>query len=94
MGGMFRILVTTHCDRDITAVLSAKPPLMSAFEKILSILRKDPFNTTRQFKIKKLRGVKPGGGQWRIRSGSYRLRYDVFGKDVVLYSFRHRKESY
>ena len=38
--------------------------------------------------------VEPGGGQWRIRSGIYRLRYDVVGRDVVLYSVNHRREAY
>lgn len=44
--------------------------------------------------IKKLAGLKPGEGQWRIRWREYRLRYDIFGSEVVLHSFRHRKEAY
>jgi len=94
MGGLFRILVTSHCEREVRDLLSSNPELTVSFEKLKTILQKDPLNTTRQFPIKKLKGVKPGQGRWRIRTGSYRLRYDVFGKDVVLYSFRHRKESY
>jgi len=43
---------------------------------------------------RKLAGLKPGEGQWRIRAGDYRLRYDVFGHDIVLYALRHRKEAY
>jgi mRNA-degrading endonuclease RelE of RelBE toxin-antitoxin system len=38
--------------------------------------------------------LKPGEGQWRIRAGDYRLRYDIFGRDVVLYAVRHRTEAY
>ncbi|MBI3961397.1 MAG: type II toxin-antitoxin system RelE/ParE family toxin [Deinococcus sp.] len=38
--------------------------------------------------------MNPGAAQWRIRAGDYRLRYDIVGSDVVLYSFRHRKEAY
>jgi mRNA-degrading endonuclease RelE of RelBE toxin-antitoxin system len=38
--------------------------------------------------------LKPGEGQWRIRWREYRLRYDIFGSEVVLHSFRHRKEAY
>jgi mRNA-degrading endonuclease RelE of RelBE toxin-antitoxin system len=38
--------------------------------------------------------VKPGEGQWRIRWREYRLRYDILAGEVVLHSFRHRKESY
>lgn len=44
--------------------------------------------------IRKLAGVGQGEGQWRIRVGNYRLRYDIIGSDVVLYSFRHRRDVY
>ncbi len=43
-------------------------------------------------KIKRLKGQ--GVGQWRLRVGDYRVRYDVVGKDVVLYRVRDRKEVY
>jgi mRNA-degrading endonuclease RelE of RelBE toxin-antitoxin system len=39
-------------------------------------------------------GVKAGEGQWHVRWREYRLRYDIFGSEVVLHSFRHRKEAY
>jgi mRNA-degrading endonuclease RelE of RelBE toxin-antitoxin system len=41
-----------------------------------------------------LAGLKPGEGQWRLRWQDYRLRYDVFNNEVVLHSFRHRKDAY
>jgi len=47
-----------------------------------------------QHKIKKLAGLKTGEGQWRVRWRDYRLRYDIFGSEVVLHSFRHRKDAY
>ncbi len=47
----------------------------------------DPF-----FKIRKLSGLKIG--RLRKRIGDYRIRYDVFGNDVVLYSVKHRKDIY
>jgi hypothetical protein len=46
-------------------------------EELAGILRTDPLNSTRRHQIKKLTNVKPGDGQWRIRSSVYRLRYDV-----------------
>ena len=94
MSGQFRVLVTSHCVREMRNLLSSNPELEVNLEKLKAILQQDPLNRTRRFNIKKLKGVKPGQGQWRIRSGSYRLRYDIFSKDVVLYSFRHRKEAY
>jgi mRNA-degrading endonuclease RelE of RelBE toxin-antitoxin system len=68
--------------------------LVPALEELLRILRQDPHNRTGQHNIKKLTGLKPGEGQWRIRWREYRLRYDIFGSEVVLHSFRHRKEAY
>jgi len=63
-------------------------------EELLAILRRDPYNHNERHQIKKLTGYKAGEGQWRIRWKEYRLRYDILGRDVVLYSFRHRKEAY
>ncbi len=53
-----------------------------------------PQNRTSRHQIKKLAALKQGEGQWRIRWREYRLRYDIFGRDVVLHSFRHRREAY
>ncbi|MCL5773985.1 MAG: hypothetical protein M1536_06350 [Firmicutes bacterium] len=52
------------------------------------------YNSSSSHDIKKLTAVEHGEGQFRIRSGNYRLRYDIFGKNVVLYSARDRKEAY
>lgn len=41
---------------------------------------------------KKLSGAKIG--QWRVRVGEYRIRYDVIGDTVHLHRVRHRRESY
>ena len=67
---------------------------MKALEELLAILEEDPHNSSGRHKIKKLVALKPGEGQWRIRWREYRLRYDIFGDDVVLHSFRHRREAY
>ncbi len=63
-------------------------------EQTVEILETDPQNVTRSHDIKQLKDVKPGDGQLRIRKGEWRLRYDVSGHDVVLHSFRHRREAY
>jgi mRNA-degrading endonuclease RelE of RelBE toxin-antitoxin system len=60
----------------------------------VGILETDPLNTSRQYNIKKLVGVEPGDGAWRIRSGVYRLRYDVAGTTVTLHSINHRRNAY
>jgi mRNA interferase RelE/StbE len=33
-------------------------------------------------------------GQWRMRVGDYRIRYDIEGGRILLYRVRHRKDIY
>ena len=68
--------------------------MVEALEELMAILTEDPHNRSGRHAIKKLAGVKPGEGQWRIRWREYRLRYDIFATDVVMHSFRHRKQAY
>jgi mRNA-degrading endonuclease RelE of RelBE toxin-antitoxin system len=90
----FRVLTTAGYERDFRTVSRGRPSVADAIEELLAILRRDPYNRNGQHQIKKLTGCKAGEGQWRIRWKVYRLRYDILGSDVVLYSFRHRKEAY
>jgi mRNA-degrading endonuclease RelE of RelBE toxin-antitoxin system len=90
----FRAIATPPFKRDIRRKLDRKPEILSLYKEMLAALQTDPYNTTGTHDIKKLKGKKPGQGLWRIRKGSYRLRYDIFGTDVVLYSFDDRKEAY
>lgn len=90
----YRVLATTGFKRDVRSHSKRNPAALSVVDELLSALEEDPFNLSRRFDIKKLHGIRPGEGQWRIRTGNVRLRYDVIGQDVVLYSFRDRKEAY
>ena len=90
----FRVLTTPGYERDFRTISRGRPSVADAMEELLVILRRDPYNRNGQHQIKKLSGYKAGEGQWRIRWKEYRLRYDILGSDVVLYSFRHRKEAY
>lgn len=92
--GPFRVLATPFYERDLRTVSRGRPTVADAMEKLLDILRRDPYNRSGQHQIKKLAGCKAGEGQWRIRWKEYRLRYDILGSDVVVYSFRHRKDAY
>lgn len=61
--------------------------------KVLQSLKRlemNPFGPAPQVKKLKSKGI----GQWRLRTGDYRVRYDIFKKDVVLYRVRHRKDVY
>jgi mRNA-degrading endonuclease RelE of RelBE toxin-antitoxin system len=90
----FRVLTTPSFERDFRKISRGRPSVVHAMDGLLAVLRRDPQNRSGQQQIKKLAGYKAGEGQWRIRWKQYRLRYDIFGNDVVLYSFRHRKEAY
>ncbi len=88
MAGKFRVVTTPAFEREFRKASKGNTALLDAVEELLAILREDPHNRSGQHKIKKLAGLKPGDGQWRIR------RYDIFGEEVVLHSFRHRREAY
>ena len=90
----FQLISLPAFERDVRRRLRPNPQLLERLEEARATLRKDPYNRTREYDIRKLTDVKSGEGQWRIRVGDYRLRYDILGQDVVLYSFRHRREVY
>ena len=94
MAGHFRVVATPSFEREFRKVAKSNSAFLGALEELLAILRDDPHNRSGDHKIRKLSGLKPGEGQWRIRWRDYRLRYDIFGDEVVLHSFRHRKQAY
>jgi len=94
MAVKFRVVTTPAFEREFRKASKGNAALLDALEELLAMLREDPHNRSGQHKIKKLVGLKPGDGQWRIRWREYRLRYDIFGEEVVLHSFRHRREAY
>jgi mRNA-degrading endonuclease RelE of RelBE toxin-antitoxin system len=94
MPSSYRILVTSFFEKDLKRQGKKDQEIFKEIEKLKEILGADPHNLSKRYDIKKLKGIKPGQGQFRIRIRHYRLRYDIFGQDVVLYSFRHRKDIY
>lgn len=94
MAGPFRVLTTPAFEREFRAISKKGSVLVRALEELIEILSNDPHNRSGRHKVKKLGGLKPGEGQWRVRWRDYRLRYDIFGNEVVLHSFRHRKDAY
>jgi mRNA-degrading endonuclease RelE of RelBE toxin-antitoxin system len=93
MAAPFRVLTTPSFDRDFRQIAKGNSILVNALRELAAILGEDPYNRSRTHPIKKLTDIK-SNGQWRIRWREYRLRYDIYGTDVVLHSFRHRKEAY
>jgi len=94
MPGSFRVVTTPAFEREFRKLSRGSLSLIDALEELIVILSDDPHNRSGRQNIKKLAGLRPGEGQWRIRWRDYRLRYDIFGNEVVLHSFRHRKEAY
>ncbi|MFH0802143.1 MAG: type II toxin-antitoxin system RelE/ParE family toxin [bacterium] len=91
---LFQTLTTPGFEREIKRLARKDPGALERIEDLVTILKNDPYNLSRAYDIRKLTAIKVGEGQFRIRSGDFRLRYDIVGKDVVLYSARDRKEAY
>jgi addiction module RelE/StbE family toxin len=94
MSSLYQVLSTSRFARDYKALAKRNPQVISQVEAMVGILQQDPYNRSGRHRIKKLKSVKRGEGQWRIAVGDYRIRYDIFGKDVVLYSCKLRREAY
>jgi mRNA-degrading endonuclease RelE of RelBE toxin-antitoxin system len=93
MTPIFRVLSTPSFEREFRKIAKGNPAIEGALRELAAILRQDPYKRSAKHPIKKLTDVK-SDGQWRIRWHEYRLRYDIHGTEVVLHSFRHRKEAY
>ena len=94
MAAGYRVASTPAFERGARKLIRKAPRVEDVLEILCAVLQVDPLNTSRRHNIKKLAGVEPGNGQWRIRSGVYRLRYDVHGRAVILHSISHRSDAY
>ena len=80
----FTVLTTAHFDRLLKKLAAKHPGLVERFEEAITILSIDPHNKSRMYPIKKLRSVPAGEGQYRLRSGRFRFRYDIEEREVLL----------
>ena len=94
MPKQYTTYTTSGYERDVRKLIRRNPALFERIEAMVEILKQDPYNISRQHNIKKLTDVARGEGQWRIASGSYRIRYDIEREKVILYSCKHRREAY
>lgn len=94
MATHYRILTISVFNRDVKRATKKYNDVRSVIERATLILQSDPFNMTREHNIKKLEGLKKGEGVYRLRIHNFRIRYDSIGHDIVLYSFRDRKDAY
>jgi len=90
----YRVVASSAFERDVRRLRKHRPDVYESLVRAVEILESDPFNRKSQANIRKLGGVPPGEGQFRLRVGDYRLRYDVAGDEVILHTFRLRSISY
>jgi len=80
MNGGFDVRTTARFDRLLKKLASQHShEAGEIFTQALTILKTDPYNRSRRYPIKKLEGVPPGEGQYRLRLRRWRFRYDIWG---------------
>jgi mRNA-degrading endonuclease RelE of RelBE toxin-antitoxin system len=92
MTPQFRVKTSPHFDRLFRKLASKHPELPGHLPSIRAILQTDPYNRTHQHPIKKLAGPQEDG-QYRLRLGRFRFRYDIAGQTVELKSCGLRRED-
>lgn len=91
----FSVHTTPHYERLFQKLLRTHRELELLQGQLREILETDPQNVNRRNNIKKLEGTRPGEGQYRLRLGRFRFRYDIFGREVWLfYCGLRREETY
>ena len=79
MNEVFDVRTTPRFDRLLKKLGSHHPQEAGEmFAQAITILRADPYNRTRRHPIKKLEGVPPGEGQYRLKLRRWRFRYDIW----------------
>lgn len=84
MTSSFSVRSTPQFERLARSLRKGHPDFVDRLAQALETLGADPHNVNRSHPIKKLIGVKQGDGQYRLRLGSWRFRYDIYGQEVVL----------
>ena len=89
----FSVRITARFERAFKKLVRRHADLTARLASVTAIPRTDPYNRTCSHPIKKLEGVQAGEGQYRIRSGRFRFRYDVEGQIVFLKACALRTEQ-
>ena len=91
----FTVRTSQGFDRLLRRLDKRHQDLFDTYEQAITILSTDPYNRNRTHHIKKLEAQKSGTGQYRLRLGRWRFRYDIVGIDVVLeYVGLRREDTY
>jgi len=89
----FPVRSTPRFERTMKKLLKHHPELRGYLDRVWEILAGDPYNQTLTHPIKKLEGAKTGEGQYRLRLGRWRFRYDIQSNEVVLQDCSLRRED-
>ncbi len=89
----FVVLTSPRFERLFRSLVKRHRELYELRDTVFGILSTDPYNRSRRHPIKKLAGVKHGAGQYRLRLGRWRFRYDVTKKKVALLYCGLRRED-
>jgi mRNA-degrading endonuclease RelE of RelBE toxin-antitoxin system len=89
----FLVTTTSRFDRELKKLAAKHRELPEVFRHVIQILKADPYNRSRQHPIKKLEVISAGDGQYRVRSGRFRFRYDVDSQTVFLKACSLRRED-
>jgi len=90
----YRVVAAPAFEREVRRLRKRLPRVYESLLQAVELLETDPLNLEGRADIRKLADVPSGEGQFRLRAGDYRLRYDVVGDDVVLHSMRPRGKAY
>lgn len=89
----FAVRTTSHYDRLSNRLRKGNRDFDAVEKSAAVILSMDPYNRSRQHNIKKLEGLPPGDGQYRLALGRWRFRYDIVAQAVWLHYCGLRRED-
>jgi hypothetical protein len=89
----FSVFTTSHFDKLSRKLDKYHPDYLEVLSEAIGILKSDPYNKTKKYRIKKLRGISSGDAQYRLSLGRWRFRYDIFEKKIVMHYCGLRREN-
>ena len=91
----FPLRVSRRCQPLLDRLTAQQREFPQVYARAIEILEQDPANVSRQHNILKLRDTARGDGQWRLRLGRFRFRYDIYEREVLLlYCALRREDTY
>ncbi|MFQ6130896.1 MAG: type II toxin-antitoxin system RelE/ParE family toxin [Armatimonadota bacterium] len=94
MARRYRVVAGPAFEREVRRLRKRQPRVYESLLEAVELLESDPYNREGGANVRKLVNVPPGEGQFRLRLGDYRLRYDIAEDEVILHTIRPRARSY